>query len=120
IAAALHTKLRHNQTRVCVPGMQPPGRVAVYLGGIDTMRALLATTALAAALLISPAHCVQAAEGASFDDTAKFLAGMQPSADSPLTPLTRENNWKAHARHFDEQWKSVDARQLSRVRAWVS
>jgi hypothetical protein len=83
------------------------------------MRALLATAALAVTLLISPAHRVQAAEGASFDDTAKFLAGMQPSADSPLTPLTRENNWKAHARHFDEQWKSVDARQLSRVRAWV-
>lgn len=83
------------------------------------MRALLATAALAAALLISPAHRVHAAEGASFDDTAKFLAGMQPSADSPLTPLTREANWKAHARHFDEQWKSVDARQLSQVRTWV-
>ena len=84
------------------------------------MRALLATAALAVTFLISPAHRVQAAEGASFDDTAKFLAGMQPSADSPLTPLTHANNWKAHARHFDEQWKSVDARQLSRVRAWVS
>jgi hypothetical protein len=45
---------------------------------------------------------------------------MLPSADSPLTPLTREANWKAHARYFDEQWKSVEARQLSRVRAWVN
>lgn len=84
------------------------------------MRSLFATAALAAALFIGSAHRVQAAEGASFDDTAKFLAGMQPSADSPLTPLTREANWKAHARHFDEQWKSVEARQLSPVRAWAS
>src|SRR5262245_22005576 len=84
------------------------------------MRALLATAALAAALLISPTHRLQATEGASFDDTAKFLAGMQPSADSRLAPLTRENNWTAHARHFEEQWKSVEARQLTRVRAWVS
>ena len=62
---------------------------------IMTMRALLAIAAVVAALLLAPAPQLHAADGASFDDTAKFLAGMQPSANSPLAPLTRENELAA-------------------------
>ena len=44
---------------------------------------------LAAVMLFAAALPVRA-QTASADDTAKFLAGMMPSADSPLVPLTKE------------------------------
>jgi hypothetical protein len=53
------------------------------------------------------------------DDTAKFLAGMMPSADSPLVPLTREAAWQRHAKFFDNAFGQLEQRQLSRIRAWV-
>ena len=57
---------------------------------------------------------------ASADDTAKFLAGMQPSAGSPLTPFTQESFWKQHAKTFDDAWTGLDKRQLSKVRTLVA
>jgi hypothetical protein len=81
------------------------------------MRSLLALAAVAAALLLQPAH-VRAAEGASFDDTARFLAGLQPSSDSALASLARESSWQQHARHFDAAWSDLEGRQLAKVRAW--
>ena len=47
------------------------------------------------------------AQTASADDTAKFLAGMVPSADSPLTPLTREAAWQRHAKFFDTAFEKL-------------
>src|SRR6476660_10219626 len=58
------------------------------------------------------------AQTATVDDTAKFLAGMMPSADSPLTPLTRDPAWQRHAKFFDQAFAQLDARQISRIRAW--
>jgi hypothetical protein len=58
------------------------------------------------------------AETASPDDTAKFLAGMPVSADSPLAPLTRERTWQGHAQHFNLTFRRVEDRQLSRIRRW--
>ncbi len=84
------------------------------------MRSLLATMALLFALLLAPAAQLQAADGVSFDDTAKFLAGLQPSADSPLAALTREAVWQRHAKQFDASWSSLDTHQLGRVRNWTS
>src|SRR5262245_59794779 len=84
------------------------------------MRSLSAVAALVAGLLFSPAPQAQAAEGASFDDTAKFLAGMQPSANSPLAAITREQAWQQHARHFDSEWGRLDSGQLAKVRAFSS
>lgn len=52
------------------------------------------------------------------DDTARFLAGMQPSADSPLTPLTKDPSWQRHAKFFDGAFGQLEQRQLSKIRAW--
>ena len=82
------------------------------------MRSLFAAAAVAAALLLAPAPQAQAADSASFDDTAKFLAGMQPSAASPLAPLTREPGWQQHAKSFDATWGNLDSHQLGRARDW--
>ena len=52
------------------------------------------------------------------DDTARFLAGMQPSADSPLMPFTRDPAGQRHAKFFDGAFAQLEQRQLSRIRAW--
>ena len=35
------------------------------------------------------------------NDTARFLAGLSPSAGSPLAALTNEPLWREHARYFN-------------------
>src|SRR6185436_15054394 len=68
-------------------------------------------------LLICSTVSGRAADGGA-DDNARILAGIQPRADSPLAALARESAWQQHARSFDGAWKSLEARQLSKIRAW--
>ena len=56
---------------------------------------------------------------ATVDDTARFLAGMQPSAGSPLLPLTKDPAWQHHAHFFDAAFGQLEQRQLTKVRAWA-
>lgn len=72
-------------------------------------------TLAAALLLVAPS--VRAAD-VTADDTARFLAGMQPSAGSPLMPLTRDPAWQRHAKFFDGAFAQLEQRQLSKIRAW--
>ena len=74
--------------------------------------------ALAAVMLFAAALPLRA-QTATADDTAKFLAGMMPSADSPLAPLTREAAWQRHAKFFDSAFGQLEQRQISRIRAWA-
>lgn len=74
--------------------------------------------ALAASLILATAVDARAAD-ATADDTARFLAGMLPSADSPLMPLTKDPAWQHHAKFLDSAFAQLEARQLSRVRAWA-
>ena len=73
---------------------------------------------LAAAMLFGALAPVRAADTATADDTAKFLAGMMPAADSPLMPLTRDPAWQRHAKFFDTAFAQLEQRQLSKIRAW--
>jgi hypothetical protein len=75
--------------------------------------------ALAASLILAAALPARAADTATADDTARFLAGMQPSADSPLMPLTRDPAWQHHAKFLDGAFAQLEARQLSKIRAWA-
>lgn len=52
------------------------------------------------------------------DDTARFLAGLPVSPDSPLAPLTKERDWIEHAKTFDGIWADQEKRQLSKIREW--
>ena len=83
------------------------------------MKLLRSLTSLtfAAALIWAATGLARAAEVA-VDDTAKFLAGMMPSADSPLMPLTKDPSWQRHARFFDNAFGQLEQRQLTRIRAW--
>jgi len=58
------------------------------------------------------------ATGPLVDDTARYLAGMQPAAGSPLTALTGEDGWASHARFFDRAFGELDRTQLAKIRAW--
>jgi hypothetical protein len=75
--------------------------------------------ALAVAMSLAAALPARAADTATADDAAKFLAGMMPSADSPLTPLTRDPAWQRHAKFFDAAFAQLEQRQLSKIRAWA-
>jgi hypothetical protein len=75
--------------------------------------------ALAAGLVLAAAIPARAAGAVTADDTARFLAGMQPSADSPLTPLTKDPAWQHHARFFDGAFSQLEQRQLAKIRAWA-
>jgi hypothetical protein len=75
--------------------------------------------AVAASLFLVAAIPARAADSATVDDTARFLAGMQPSADSPLLPLTREPAWQHHAKFLDSAFAQLDQRQISKVKAWA-
>jgi hypothetical protein len=78
----------------------------------------LKTVAVAAIMLFAGAFATANAADVTPDDTARFLAGMMPSADSPLMALTKDPAWQHHARFFDSAFAQLDQRQISRVRAW--
>ena len=59
---------------------------------------------------------VRGFEQATADDTARFLAGLSPSSDSPLTALTKDPAWAAHARYFDSIFAREESANLSKVR----
>jgi len=82
------------------------------------MHHMLKMAAAAAGLLLLIVMPARAAE-VSADDTARFLAGMQPSADSPLLPLTRDPAWQHHAKFFDAAFAQLESRQISRIHAWA-
>ena len=75
--------------------------------------------AVAAAMLLAATVVARAADTVTADDTARFLAGMPPSADSPLTPLTRDPSWQRHAKFFDSAFGQLEQRQLSKIRSWA-
>ena len=57
---------------------------------------------------------------ASADDTARIMAGLTPSSGSPLASVAADPLWKEYAKSFDENWSQLDARQMSKVRAWTA
>ena len=75
--------------------------------------------AVAAAMFLAAAGPARTADGVTADDTARFLAGMPPSANSPLTPLTADPSWQRHAKFFDTAFAQLEQRQLSKIRAWA-
>lgn len=83
------------------------------------MRLAFRVLTIAFAFALAFAGPSRAADTVTADDTAHFLAGMPPSADSPLTPLTKEPAWQRHARFFDHAFAQLEQRQLSKIRAWA-
>jgi hypothetical protein len=74
--------------------------------------------ALLAAVLVLLPVAASAQGSATADDTARVLAGLQPSAGSPLETFTKEAAWQSHAKYFDKAWGQLEERQLSKIRTW--
>ena len=87
---------------------------------MDSARPVKAVAfALSLLLVFAQAAAAEtAAAVATADDTAKILAGMPPSADSPLASYTKDGSWQQHAKRFDASWAALDKRQLSKIKAW--
>lgn len=81
---------------------------------------MIRSAALLAALLMVLPAAVRAQPAATADENARVLAGLAPSAGSPLEPLTREAAWVSHAKYFDKAWSELETRQLGKIRAWSS
>ena len=77
-----------------------------------------AIAAFVASAIIVVAAAPVAAQTASADDTARFLAGMPPSSGSPLAPLTQDPTWQQHARYFNSAFGTLDKNQFAKIRAW--
>jgi hypothetical protein len=82
------------------------------------MRRLIAVALLVAYAVVNASLPVRAADPASPDDTARFLAGLPVGGNSPLMPYVADPAWQQHAKLFDEAWKGLDERQLSSIRAF--
>ena len=78
---------------------------------LKTLVAILTTLMLA--LSAAPS---QSFELATADDTARFLAGLSPSSDSPLMALIKDPAWPTHARYFDSIFAREENANLSKVR----
>jgi hypothetical protein len=68
------------------------------------------------ALAILPAR----AADISLNDTARYLAGLAPAPESPLTPMTKDGSWQQHANAFNASFQRVEQSQTSKIRAWSS
>lgn len=75
-------------------------------------------TALVSALIVSWVSLAAAADRATPDDNARFLAGLPPSSGSPLEALTKEASWQQHSKYFNTAYKGLEERQLSKIRTW--
>ena len=82
-----------------------------------TLRKAGVAAFVASAIILAPAYSARA-QTASADDTARFLAGMPPSSDSPLAPLTQDPAWQQHARYFNSAFGNLDRNQFAKIRAW--
>ena len=75
---------------------------------------MIAAVVTALVLTLSTARA-QSPEGSTADDTARLLAGLPPSSNSPLAVLTKNPAWLSHARYFDQIFAKQSA-HLSKVR----
>ena len=86
-------------------------RPKVCLSMPRLIAAILVTFTLA--LITAPA---QSSEAVTADDTARFLAGLPLSSDSPLAAFANTPAWLSHARNLDSVFAREESSQLSKVR----
>ena len=73
-------------------------------------------SALLAGLLALAILPADSAETATPNDTARFLAGLQPEPGSPLAALAKDPSWERHARYFNSIFGQLEKTHLSKIR----
>jgi hypothetical protein len=81
-------------------------------------RSLASASVLLLAFFFATAPQVWAQPAATPNDVARFLAGLETAAESPLADLTEERQWQSHARILDAAWSRLERDRLSKIRAW--
>ena len=79
----------------------------------------MSIAAVVASVLLAAAMPARGVDAVSPNDAARFLAGLPPSVESPLTPLTQDPAWQEHARYFDAAFGQLEQRQLAKIRTWA-
>jgi hypothetical protein len=69
-------------------------------------------------LLMLLAASAFAQQGPTFDDSARFLAGLP--VKGALEPLTQAEVWQNHAASMDDAWMKKEYFQLGPIRAWMA
>jgi hypothetical protein len=59
-----------------------------------------------------------AQNGATVDETARFLAGLPVTG--VLEPLTHDTGWQEHAAAMDEAWTKKERLQIAPIREWMN
>ena len=83
-----------------------------------TMKRIRFFAVVAACLMLATSVRAQNDQTVSANDTARFLAGMQLSPDSPLAQIAQDPNIKQHATFFDSAFDKAEKNQLSKIRTW--
>lgn len=78
-----------------------------------------ATTPFALLTFFTLAAAPLARSGPSYDDEAKFVAGL-PVHDSALSALTNTSGWEQHSSELGSKWNKMEQRQLGTVRTWAA
>ena len=59
-------------------------------------------------------------EGAGINELARFIAGIQPMAGTPLARLAATPEWNAFAAEMNARWYALDTVRLQSIRNWRS
>ena len=73
-------------------------------------------TALITFTVVFAAERASCSETATPDDTARFLAGLRPSPNSPPAARTNDPVWISHAQRFDSIFAREENTHLSKIR----
>lgn len=65
----------------------------------------------------APAPAAQAVP-ASPNDTARIIAGLPVADGSPLARFNKNPAWQQHAKFFDDAYKALNEKQLTKIKAW--
>ena len=76
----------------------------------------LIASALVTFLLTLSAAPTRSCEAVTADDTARFLAGLPVSSNSPLARFTSDPAWLSHARNLNSIFAREESAQLSKIR----
>jgi hypothetical protein len=88
-----------------LPPTTPPTHQEVQPGATPSTTSTPTPDALRAAGLSSPAN-----------DAARYLAGLPVAPGSPLTSLTQDPRWIAHAKAMNQAFSQLEQRQLNNIR----
>ena len=85
---------------------------------IIVLSIFLAVSNLAAPIEVRQAIPLLPTESVAMNDLAQFIAGIQPSVESPVSPLTVSSEWKKYAAQMNSKWREFDSDRLQPIRTW--